>query len=484
VYNLLIETEEMMFRGIDDFIHVIDMSNTINGKPIYYLLNESDMIINDSLEIGFLGLVNCQNIMVENYSKSDDAMGILLAGTKNSTIRSSRFYNNVYNFYIINSSNNYICDCEINGGTFGFWIVYSPDNTLKNNLISDAYFNFGVEGKYVEEFLLDIDKSNTVNGKPIIYLTGVNNQIISDTDVGYLGLINCNSINISYSTFSGNIQGALLVNTTSTFSNCTIEYNWIGASIHSSSNITVLNSIIHFNIFGINVYRSYNNKFLYCQFSSNDVGLNLNQSRGNTIAFCDVESNYIDGLVFTDSSSNLVYFNHISENGWGSVDMKYSCNENEICFNTIEKGTTGIILMYSSQNNQIHHNDIQYNQFAGCYIYETNNTIIGYNNIKENQGYDTFGIYIVRSDGCIVNRNNIFGNDVGVRVGSCYTDLKNNWWGSSDGPSGEGSGEGDIIYLYNATVSFNPFLKFRSRVWMHGFMFILFEVIKEFLGIN
>ncbi len=54
--------------SLSSFINDIDDSNTINGKKIYYLIDKSDLSINPSTypNIGYLALVNCTRITVEN----------------------------------------------------------------------------------------------------------------------------------------------------------------------------------------------------------------------------------------------------------------------------------------------------------------------------------------------------------------------------------------------------------------------------------
>ena len=66
---------------VSDLYCDIDTSNTINGKPMYYLIGENDRVFDESMEIGFLGLVDCQNISVKNLHFTNNFEGMLLAGT-------------------------------------------------------------------------------------------------------------------------------------------------------------------------------------------------------------------------------------------------------------------------------------------------------------------------------------------------------------------------------------------------------------------
>ena len=89
--------------GFDTFD--IEMSNTINGKPIYYLHNQSNLVFDGNENIGFFALINCQNMTVKNFITNGNAFGIVFAGTTKSMITSSTLNDGGYLFQ---SSNNLI----------------------------------------------------------------------------------------------------------------------------------------------------------------------------------------------------------------------------------------------------------------------------------------------------------------------------------------------------------------------------------------
>ncbi|GAJ19257.1 unnamed protein product, partial [marine sediment metagenome] len=54
VYNFGVEG-----TTVAHFTQDIDLSNTINGKPIYYLVEEEDITLDETNNIGYLGLNYC-----------------------------------------------------------------------------------------------------------------------------------------------------------------------------------------------------------------------------------------------------------------------------------------------------------------------------------------------------------------------------------------------------------------------------------------
>ena len=77
-----------------NFIHDIDASNTVNGKPIYYWVNERDKTVPS--DAGYVALVNSKNITVQGLTLSHNREGVLLISTINSTISRNHITNNVY----------------------------------------------------------------------------------------------------------------------------------------------------------------------------------------------------------------------------------------------------------------------------------------------------------------------------------------------------------------------------------------------------
>ena len=88
------------------FINDIDDSNTVEGKPIYYWINETDAIVPP--DAGYIALVNCTHISVQNLTLISNTHGILLAYTVNSTIIGNNIKNNYFGIRLKDSSNNSI----------------------------------------------------------------------------------------------------------------------------------------------------------------------------------------------------------------------------------------------------------------------------------------------------------------------------------------------------------------------------------------
>lgn len=72
-------------------------------------------------------------------------------------------------------------------------------------------------------------------------------------------------------------------------------------------------------------------------------------------------------------------------------------------------------------------------------------------------GSHELGLWLVAYAPAIVRGNAFVGNAEGVYV-PAPVDLRENWWGSASGPSGDGSGTGDKLVREGASVAYDPWL--------------------------
>lgn len=151
-----------------EFVHDIDVSNVVDEKPIYYLIAKSNLVI-DSLtfpDLGYLALVNSDNITVRNLNLANNYHGILLANTTGSLVEYVTASQNLYGIqlvfssyntvnrnlvqpnvegvtgiYLDNSKHNMLARNEIDSCEKGIYLIsYSSDNTIIENKVSNNQY--------------------------------------------------------------------------------------------------------------------------------------------------------------------------------------------------------------------------------------------------------------------------------------------------------------------------------------------------------
>ena len=81
-YNLWIDIQTAV--PASEYVNDIDNSNTVDDKPIYYWVDQHNKIVPS--DAGYVALVDCTGITVENLNLKNNGQGVLLVSTNNSLI--------------------------------------------------------------------------------------------------------------------------------------------------------------------------------------------------------------------------------------------------------------------------------------------------------------------------------------------------------------------------------------------------------------
>jgi len=209
--------------GVDDigvsqlshYINDIDTSNTVDGKPIYYLVNEENKVINYISTAGYVGVVNSTNIVVSDLTLGGNGQGVLLAYSQGCTVKNIRATDNDYGIALIYSDNNVVVNNYLADNSMGIRLEHSNGNTLNSNDLPHTW-NTGIgmlhssENSLIQNRVSDatygIELGNSSNNA----LT--NNNVSSITDIAiFFSVSNANKIisnNISNSSRGIRLQNS------------------------------------------------------------------------------------------------------------------------------------------------------------------------------------------------------------------------------------------------------------------------------------
>jgi nitrous oxidase accessory protein NosD len=145
---------------IEYFLHKIE-DNIVNGKPLYYFLNENDKLI-DNWEVGQIILVNCSNFKIKNVSISKTDWGMVMAFCNRCTTENCNFSKNSLAIWTLKSSNNLFQLNNISNNYHrGIVIDYNSNhNRIKYNKICKTFCGVEIEWWSNSNF---IAKNNLLN---------------------------------------------------------------------------------------------------------------------------------------------------------------------------------------------------------------------------------------------------------------------------------------------------------------------------------
>jgi parallel beta-helix repeat protein len=373
-------------------------------------------------------------VLVEN-APADNA-GIMLDNVINGRIENSRVDNCYYGIYLYSSDNNklennivaaissegiflddsdncklfgntvnnngtgiflYGSDCSVTGNivencTYGLYIVDSVNDNFSGNALALNTYNLRIYGEESSHFVHNIEATNTVNGRPVIYLVGENGIVVNqDNVIGYLGLVQCNNVLVENLILENNGQGILLAYTeNSVIENVVCRNNELGTYLFGCINVSFENSTV----------------------GNNSIGIFLKISDNNTIRNTRVENVSYAGISLYSSDKNTLDNNIVRNSPQHGIYISREIEEDPI-----------------SDNNEIRNSTVE-NCFHGIYIHVSENHNI-FNNTVENNYY---GIYLDFSYYNTIHHNLIYNNHHNAYcLGGAYNAWDNgsegNWWG-------------------------------------------------------
>ena len=301
-----------------------------NYLPI--VVNRSNIIINgngytlqsEGSRTGFnctSQVTDIYNVTIKNTNIKDFYEGIYLLSSSNDTISGNNITSNSGAGVICLSSNyDSVSRNNItNNAQQGLCFSYSSYNNVSGNVFVD-------DGLWTADSHGNIVTSNTVNGKPLIYLENASNQTV--IQAGQVVLVNCNHIRVQNLNLSHTTSGLQLWNTNNTLisDNDAIANNIQGVLLSSCFNDTVsgnniTNSVNGIDweggskdtVFGNNVANNYDG--IYLVFSSNNtVSGNSMTSNSDGVYLVGVSNSTISGNKVTQSSSDGVFIRDSSNN--------------------------------------------------------------------------------------------------------------------------------------------------------------------------
>jgi parallel beta-helix repeat protein len=277
------------FSSIQEAINHAIPGDVIYVKAGIYL--ENIVIENNNLKI--LG-ENKYTTIIEGPGTGS----VVYLKANNTLFNGFTIKNSGYNFtdsgiYIDHSINSQISDNNVIENNLGLYLYASSNIVLRNNSMITNLYNFGVYGDNLQEYIHDIDTTNTVDGKPLIYLVNQTDRK-APVNSGYVAIVNSTNISLQDLTLSRNWPAVLFAySTNSDIRNITATRNMDCIWILNCSACSVTNSTISDNNWG---------------------GIAFVDSSACSAYGNNINNNAEYGVLLSGSSDNLFYQNNFINN--------------------------------------------------------------------------------------------------------------------------------------------------------------------------
>ena len=167
---------------------LVDTSNTVNEKPVYFYNNEIGLNSHNFSNAGQVQLSNCSNSVISNLNISNITIGITIFFSNNNTISGNIANNNNYFGLVFNGDNNTITGNIMNNNENHGMLFSGDNNTISGNTLNNNNYN-GLEFQGNNNQL--IGNKMCYNNKNGIYLRG-SNCLFSENNIsnnGEIGII-------------------------------------------------------------------------------------------------------------------------------------------------------------------------------------------------------------------------------------------------------------------------------------------------------
>jgi parallel beta-helix repeat protein len=175
--------------SLSHFLHNIDSTNRVEGKKVYYWVNQRNKIVPKNA--GYVALINCSKIFVKNLYIEKNFPGVLLAYTEDTIIRNVTFSMNECGIRLISSHDNFLINNKVlDSGNFGGIYLTAcrnntiANNTIKNNLASSLLGGITLESSTI---LSSVSAGNKIcnnfiseNSAGMVIFDSQNNSIINN----------------------------------------------------------------------------------------------------------------------------------------------------------------------------------------------------------------------------------------------------------------------------------------------------------------
>ncbi len=268
----------------DHYRHIIDQSNTTDGKPIYYLTNVIDTVISHVDDPACVYLIDCSDIALFNLNLKNSGKAICLVNTDNTTVRRVTVSQCQAGLWLEDAPNNRLIDNTISQCDQGIMLLRSPDTIMQKNLCNDNHHGFTCDGPEVSNFQQNVDTSNTIDDIPIYYLVDQQGMVLdANTPASCVYAMGCSQLTVKQQDLSLNGYGMALIGC----SDCAIDS--ISATQNENDGIFLKDCE---NITIANAHLSKNNRGLYLN-ECESIHVNHSRMTHNGTGV------YADGSVYT-----------------------------------------------------------------------------------------------------------------------------------------------------------------------------------------
>ena len=281
----------------------------------------------------------CGNIVRNNN------LGVRFIASPDNTLYNNTITNNQHGLDVASDRNNIIENTIEHNRKYGIQLS-GANNILKGNKLNNNTLNFDINPKTRidygnSQFANDVDSSNTIEGKPIIFWMNKQDQKVT-ADAAFVVLVNCKNIIVENLNLSKNTVGIILVSTVnSKVTNNSVEVPDYGIFVYNSSGNTIANNFVFKGGIGIFLHSAFQNELIGNSITDATSGITLEFSNANII-----DGNIVlggsGGIRLDGSNNNTVRKNVVKDCKQLALTFWRNASQNLFYLNSLINNTKNV----------------------------------------------------------------------------------------------------------------------------------------------
>ncbi len=325
-------------------------------------------------------LQDSRHVRVLDNELQRNATGVRLSATYRALLKANTFKQQTQRAVSLDRSpDNALVANRFSGNAGGVLLRDSPNTALRANALEAGPQGLWVEGDGTSDYVQDIDTSNTVGERPVIYLVGLRDRKLKENlEPGYLALVNARDVEIQGLTVSNRPHGLLLVGSRGiTVEGATLDGNGTGILALDSHGLTFKDTVV---------------------LNSAGDGLRFERSEGLALDHVTVNASGGHGLYVSGGSALTLSDSRLVANG-GSGARLIGVRNGELRGNVLTQNGLQAVLLQESEGIGVRDNVLSQNPI-GVSLERARGNAVERNAIRENE----WGVFLqASSDNTIVD---------------------------------------------------------------------------------
>lgn len=408
--------------AVEHVHHEVDATNTVNGAPLFYVLDAEDVQI--SGPAGQVIVADSRRVTLDDVQIDDARAAVLILLSDNATVSNATVrVRGQYGVFVDRSTDTAVHDSTITGaGWDSVHLLASSDSTVGGNVLSGSGWGVHVVDSHRNGVHDNVMSGNSEG----VRLVESSDNVVRDNEIADSG-----RYGIYLSESSGNVVRG----------NTITGSQWDAVRLSRSSD-----NAVHGNSLSDSVW----------------AGVRFVSLSDRNAVHDNVITGNEDGIRSSVSSLNTVHDNTIADNTRFGVWLNGTSNDNVLSDNTVTgSGWEGVFLAGDGAGNVLHDNTVTHNALHGVHLSSDGQGTVLRDNVIAHNGSDgvrmarmcmTINLPEVCNDlglselhgfpppsGTVLDGNNIHDNaDHGLNVmdHADTVEATDNWWGHASGPSG------------------------------------------------